>query len=355
MSDALRPNSEVIDASGQMLFSEVPQTVCFEPLYTCNIKCKYCYIGQEKNTRTPVVPPLELTLRILKQMHEDGVKEVYLAGGEPLTHPNFKAICEYMADIQFEHRGVITNGILIDDDIAQLLKRCGFWVNVTFRGSTADIFDDITTIKGSFRRTLQGLQCLQQAGINPGIELDPIPANYRYVKDMIHLLLSENIRVREVWIHRIAPFGDAEDKDDFTMSLDDYKAVLLQAKAIQDEYGVATSFEDGLPLCLFEEELHPYIIPCACGITSATIDPFGNFRRCACHPKQFGNILKTSFKKLWIEELGDFRSLTWLNPLCKNCGLLGQCGGGCSVTARSEAGHAKDRFAEYFVPVDTNR
>jgi radical SAM protein with 4Fe4S-binding SPASM domain len=347
MSEALRPPSEILNSEGKVQYPTVPQTVCFEPLYGCNIRCSYCYIGETDNVDSPSVPPLELTLKLLRTIKHEGVREVYLAGGEPLSHPRFTQICVEIANLNFEHRGVVTNGMMVTRDLAERLKQLDFWVNISFRGPTPEMFDEITRSKGSFRGALRGLHILSSVGIRPAVEIDLIPLNFNRLYDIISMLLQEGIPLREVWLHRIAPFGDAAKSQDVQIALEQYREVFSQAKRIKDDFNVDAIYEDGFPLCLLDKEFWTYTIPCACGITSATIDPFGNFRRCACHPKQYGNILEASLRKLWSQALEEFRSLAWLSPACKECTLLSRCGGGCSVTLHSTIGHAVDHFSQH--------
>lgn len=332
------------------VFSEIPIEVCFEPLYLCNMRCNYCYIGEEHNVAVPTIPKFEITANILATLRNEGVRQIYLAGGEPAAHPNFDQLCKYIAELGFDERGIITNGTLISKNIAQLLKDLGFWVNVSVRGPDSKISDDIARSNGTFHRTLEGLHNLCQAGISPAIEFDPIQANYKLLYSTIQILVEYGISIREVWLHRIAPFGDASNLET-PLSVEQYQEVFEQARSIKEDFGIQATFEDSFPLCLLDDELRTHTAPCDCGNTLANIDPYGNLRRCACHPGSLGNILQSPLRDLWREGLSHFRSLVWLSSDCQQCDLLRQCGGGCSVSSKSTQGYAPDRFAERFSPV----
>lgn len=347
--------SETQDASGISDTTRIipstplPQTICFEPLYLCNIKCNYCYIGEELNIRRPSIPPLDDTLQIIRSVYTEGVREIYLAGGEPTTHPAFDRICRYLTEMGFEDRGLVTNGTLLHEQRAQLLHELGFWVNVSFRGPSESAFDRVARTRGVFQRALRGLHALADAGISPGIEYDPVPDNYYLLYDTISMLVSDSIPIREVWLHRIAPFGDASSVK--MLDIEHYRQVFHQAKRIESEYGLSVIFEDSFPLCLIEEDYYKHTTACDCGVTLANVDPFGNLRRCACHPRNLGNILEIPLHELWQRGLEQFRSLDWLDAKCKNCNLLTICGGGCAVSSQSSEGYGADRFAQYFTSV----
>ena len=59
--------------------------------------------------------------KAIKEAKPLGLQSVKLTGGEPMLHPQFREIVEY---IESENIGMImeTNGTLIDDDMAEFLK-----------------------------------------------------------------------------------------------------------------------------------------------------------------------------------------------------------------------------------------
>lgn len=342
-------NSSVSEHRATCDTSPVPQTICFEPLYLCNIRCNYCYIGEVRNIQSPSLPPLEHTMRILDTIHSAGVNEIYLAGGEPCAHPAFDLICQHIHELGFVDKGLVTNGTLVTEKRAHLLAQLGFWVNVSFRGPNQDIFDTIARTPGAYKRALRGLRFLKGAGLQVALEYDPVPENYRFLYETVQTLISAGIEVREVWLHRIAPFGDAPSVARLT--IEEYREVFRQAKRIRRDFGINAIFEDSFPLCLIDEEYRPYTEACDCGVTLGNVDPFGNVRRCACHPKNLGNVLSTPLNELWDRGLQHFRSNIWLDQKCQNCALLARCGGGCSVSGASDQGYGVDTFVADFKTV----
>lgn len=343
--DASGPFEGVKDLRSSLL----PQTICFEPLYLCNIRCNYCYIGEALNVHAPSLPPIENTFRVLKEIRDEGVREIYLAGGEPTSHPAFERICRYITDLGFEDRGLVTNGTLLSQKRAQLLRDLGFWVNISFRGPNQEIFDKIARTRNAFHRALRGLRALKDVGITPAIEYDPVPENFDLLYETVGMLRAEGISIREVWLHRIAPYGDAAVGE--KLDVEQYRQVFEQAKRVEREFGLSVAFEDSFPLCLIDEGFYSHTTACDCGVTLANVDPFGNLRRCACHPKNLGNILQTPLHELWQEGLRHFRSLDWLDEKCKNCDLIASCGGGCASSSHSAEGYGIDRFAQRFTPI----
>jgi len=330
----------------------LPQTVALEVLWGCNLKCNYCYIGKEKNWQSPRVPRPTALFAIIERLAAAGVQEIYLLGGEPLAHPKFEMICEYIARSAIPIRGVCTNGTLLTRRVAQLLKALDFYVEISFRGASSALFDQITGSPGSWHKALQGALILSEIGIPLGIEFDCTAQTAPELYSLIRTLVELGVRVHHVFLHRIAPLGDASTlADRGQMTLEQYHSVFAQARRITADFAIQTTFEDGFPLCLIEQADWEHVVPCACGTFLATVDPAGNVRRCACHPLVLGNLLETDLATIWSQSLQEFRSLAWLSEVCQSCTLVQQCRGGCAVSSSDCArGFAPDAFSERCIP-----
>ena len=109
------------------------RTIYLEILHGCNLRCSYCYIGDDKNHSTPYVAPALALRKRLNSLSAFGVPEVILLGGEPLLHPDLSMVLTDVAALGFGSRGVVTNGTALTPARIQLLKAHGFWVNITLR------------------------------------------------------------------------------------------------------------------------------------------------------------------------------------------------------------------------------
>lgn len=90
----------------------IPLRYFFELTYLCNLNCPYCYVGEERKKD-------ELTT----QQWFDVIDQipfysfVTLVGGEPLLRKDFIPILEKTAKKTLGKLNVVTNGILINDEI----------------------------------------------------------------------------------------------------------------------------------------------------------------------------------------------------------------------------------------------
>jgi radical SAM protein with 4Fe4S-binding SPASM domain len=329
-----------------------PRTVFLEVLYGCNLYCSYCYVGREANHRRPVVPDVTTIGRVLDVLASADVEELVLLGGEPLLHPGIEAICHGIAARGFPVRGVVTNGTVVTDRVARLLKDTGFWVDISFRGPDSATFDGIAGKQGAFEKAFEAARLLSRYEVTIGIEYDCIPENYDKLYDTVVRLIEAEVRIKQLQLHRISPAGDAQARfGDFALTLAQWRVVFEQAARIRDELKVPVVFEDGFPLCLVASDYWDMITPCPCGYTLLTIDPAGEARPCSCRGAVLGNVLEDPLSTIWQQRLAGYRAPARHEAACLECDVFEACRGGCGASGDGPLRGPADLFSEHFRPI----
>jgi radical SAM protein with 4Fe4S-binding SPASM domain len=320
-------------------------------MYGCNLACKYCYVGASRNHNNPVLPDLTVTRRILENLRAEGVCEVVLLGGEPTLHPRFADICGYLAELQFPHRGVVTNGTLVSAEVLKAIVQNDLWVDVTFRGADSAMFDAVASRTGAFGRAVDGIVQLARSNVNVGVEFDCTPQNHSQLFALIERLEHLGVSLKQVQLHRVLPAGDASfSPGDWILSVSQWETVFEQALHARRQFGVRVVLEDGFPFCLVNQKYWELILPCACGYSLITISPVGEARYCSCHDSSLGNILERPLRGIWEEGLRDYREPLRQHEACAECDLVDVCRGGCSASGWGE--HAgRDIFESQFRPI----
>ena len=132
----------------------------------CNLKCVMCYTDPFNTPeRIRQELPTSEILRILDEIHEAGCMELVLTGGEPLSRPDFLEIYQAAHQKGFLIT-IFTNGTRITEEIF----KC--WsvmrpksVEISLHGVSAEVFDGVTQMPGSFDRCLQWIRRLMEAHI----------------------------------------------------------------------------------------------------------------------------------------------------------------------------------------------
>ena len=139
----------------------IPFSCVLELTYKCNLKCLHCYVIKDNKK--------ELTTKqffnVLNQLKDLGTLYLTISGGEPLVRKDFFEITEYAKKNNFALR-IFTNATLINSKIADKIKKLKpIAVEVSLYG-LGKTHDEITQVKGSFRRAVNGIKLLTKRGVN---------------------------------------------------------------------------------------------------------------------------------------------------------------------------------------------
>ncbi len=138
----------------------------------CNLACQHCWIAPtyQKDGGTGGHLEYDMFVDAIEQGIPLGLASVKLTGGEPLLHPDFCKIVDY---VRQKNLSLIieTNGTLITESLAQFLKREGILkhISISIDGATAKTHDPFRGVKGSFDKAMQGFEHMVAAGFRPEI------------------------------------------------------------------------------------------------------------------------------------------------------------------------------------------
>ncbi len=152
---------------------KIPIRTHFVPTWSCNLRCIHCYPYLRRDR--------DLTFREAKRKLDElasaGCLFLGFSGGEPLVRKDFLSIARYAAAKSFAI-SLDTNGTLITPFIADEIRRMKFArVRVTLLGATPAAHEQITGVKGSFQKSLNGVKLLKERGINLSIQITVMKEN----------------------------------------------------------------------------------------------------------------------------------------------------------------------------------
>lgn len=149
----------------------VPINVAFELTERCNIRCLHCYNhdrDRQEGACADEAPELSTDeiLRVLGEVREAGCMFLAFTGGEALAHPELFTFLDRARDLNMAVQ-LLSNGTLLRPGVAARLAtyRNLLGVSVSIYGATPEVHDGITQVRGSFRRTWDGVRRLRAAGV----------------------------------------------------------------------------------------------------------------------------------------------------------------------------------------------
>ena len=138
----------------------------------CNLRCKYCFTNSPKGDHVKEYLDYDAIARLADEADELGYFEFDLQGGELLLQP--KKLFKVLEAIKPErfYLYLTTNGYYLDEDMAQRLAKAGVSrVSVSIDSMDEKIHDEIRGRKDSWRRAMEGLKHVQNAGIDPYLNI----------------------------------------------------------------------------------------------------------------------------------------------------------------------------------------
>jgi len=313
-------------------FLSAPTSVDVFITSRCNLNCIHCFSGREEETIH------ELSVGELKsifdQFEELGVFEVRINGGEPFLHPEIVEILRDLGERRFR-KVILTNGTLLDEEKANLLKVSEVIPTVSLDDSEAEEHDLFRAVKGSFNRTVEALKLLQKHGVQYGINCCLHRRNLNRYSEIINLAIG-------CGAYRIAFLdlkisGRLNKNAAWIPSYDEYQKVTYGLMVGKMRY--RSKIDVALDVFLHCHNLEESIreakrgyVSCQAGKNRLSIDSKGSIYPCnmvLSDPKwSMGNIRNERISDSWFSEKWlFFRGGVKISDLnkCRDCKNLTKC------------------------------
>jgi len=266
---------------------------------SCNFRCRHCYIEfEEKHAE------FELIIKAVSEFEAIGGLRLIVSGGEPLMHPEFKAINETLKAFTGIRKILNTNGWHVAEMETEKIADLAFEEIQLSLDGPEEVHDRLRR-RGSFVRVLQSAKKIKQAGKHLAIATVINAWNYGKFKSLSQIVRS------------LKPFRWSVD-------------FICPIKRIE-EHGLVPPLKAALLMQLsFNSGKHEAQKGFACGANLCSLLPDGNLVKCDYFPDiSGGNILTKGLLQAWF----DLPKIKLEQLECSGCSLAEICGGGCRYRA----------------------
>ena len=138
----------------------------------CNLRCKYCFTNSPKGDHVKEYLDIDAIKRLADEADELGYFEFDLQGGELLLQP--KKLFQVLEAIRPErfYMYLTTNGFYLDKAMAQKLAEYKVSrVSVSIDSMDEKIHDEIRGRKESWKRAMEALKHVKDAGMDPYLNI----------------------------------------------------------------------------------------------------------------------------------------------------------------------------------------
>ncbi|MBU7028690.1 MAG: radical SAM protein [Theionarchaea archaeon] len=316
-------------------YLKAPNSIVWDVTSRCNLKCKHCYV--EAESKKTEEPSTEEAKAIIDQLKKAKVFTLSFSGGEPLLRDDLFELLEYATKSLVVD--VASNGLLIDEDIANQLKSTGIaYMQLSFDG-LEDAHDYLRGRKGAFNRLMETIEILKRVGLRFGVTSVIYRKNVHEIKEMIEL--AEKLGAFTIRFYRLIYTGRGKELTSLDLTSSEYK------KALQDVYShkgkISAVADEAFGFLLHGRENPHQWVGCQAGRTIAGIKANGQVVPCPMFSDPVfycGKVPDEDFTDIWVNSpvLSQFRTLDNIHGKCHACRYLYQCGGGCRAAVYAKTG-----------------
>ncbi len=167
-----------------------PRSLDIELTARCNLHCRYCYFFDNPQVVYADLPTQEWQT-FFEECGRCAVMSMTLAGGEPFLREDLPRLLETIVRNRMRF-SLLSNGMLIDDDIAAFIAGTGRCDSIQISVDGADAAThDACRGQGSFVGAIRGIRVLQRHGIPLTVRVTIHRHNVEHLEAIAHLLLDE--------------------------------------------------------------------------------------------------------------------------------------------------------------------
>jgi len=301
---------------------------------SCNLRCIHCYLGSQKKCNKYLNPELNADQwkNVIDEITEAGCLFLLITGGEPLLRKDFPAIYSHA-----KKNGllvtVFSNGTLVNDTILELFADLPpKAIEITLYGATEQTYERITGISGSYRKCIQGINCLKENNINLRLKTVLLKHNQKEFYAMENLAKKLDLKFR----FDASVFPTLEgNKNPMELRVNAKDAIEME---FSDPDRSQQWEEFYLRLC--EVPVSDSLYRCGAGHSLFYINPAGYLQPCLMVPYLNYNLLEGDFLTGWNVVMPRLRAKKIdAHHICKQCDkktLCGYCPGFFNLETGSE-------------------
>lgn len=309
----------------------------------CNLRCAHCY--QDAREATDKELTTEEAKTMISQIARAGFKMMIFSGGEPLMRPDIYELVEHAASCGLRP-SFGTNGTLIDDEVAQRLRRVGaFAMGISVDSLDLEKHDRFRGLENAHELTLRGIEACRRAGLPFQIHTTVVDWNRDEVCDITDFAVS--IGARAHYIFFLIPVGRGKYIQETSLEVRENERLLAalmrksaevpievkptcapQFTRVAKQLGVETRFKRG----------------CLAGLTYCVVGSEGIVRPCAYMTEEAGDVRQMPFDEIWANSplFAQLRTQAY-EGACGSCDYKDGCGG---CRARAAYYHDGDILAQ---------
>ena len=294
-------------------FKYVPESALIELCFKCNLNCKHCGSSLNAYKKSRKGEPLSLTefYSAIDDLKGLGGKRIGLVGGEPLLYENWEEVAKYASDRNF-YVSMISNGMIIDDEMAHKIKKCGIALVALSLDGPETYHNELRGSQMAFKNVLKAIASLKKEGVQVNIITTIMKGNLPLLPEIEKTISTNGVSFWQLQLG--IPMGKLSEHMEFVIEpnqLLDVKKFILEAKQRNQ---IQLTIADSIGYCSQDELImrnnsstngERVYLGCMAGCKAVAIESNGDVKGClSLQHERFieGNIREGSLKDIWTDK-----------------------------------------------------
>ena len=298
----------------------VPYSGMVSLTHGCNLRCVHCYHrGEDPAGRIRNELDAGAWMALIDDMVAAGCLFLTLTGGDPLIRNDFAEIYRHAKE-----KGILvtvfTNATLLSDKIISLFQEFPPRnIDVTLYGATAETYEGITGIPGSFNRCIQGIEALLNADLSLSLKTVLMSLNRHELLAIRQMATNYGAEFR--YDASIMPYLNG-GKRPLEFRLEPEEVAALEFSDLE----MGTQFQDFFrrsKAFVSSDKLYN----CGTGLTSFYVDSYGILQPCLMVNSPSYDLTRGDFSTGWMTVIHNIRdTCAGTEYECNDCEKKGLCG-----------------------------
>jgi MoaA/NifB/PqqE/SkfB family radical SAM enzyme len=174
----------------------------------CNLHCQHCYVESSPILTDPMIVDWP---SMLEQAFDLGCRMVQFIGGEPMYNPRLKDYVSNAGNLGFDFIEIYSNLTMINSEMLDTFSDCNAHIATSFYSLHNETHDRITGVKGSFEKTIRGIDKVVARGLPLRVGIVVMQANEADIEQTIEFLVRRGVSRSEIKTDRSRPVGRGTD------------------------------------------------------------------------------------------------------------------------------------------------
>lgn len=313
-------------------FTQLPVLGEIAVTYRCNNSCLFCYAGCGMDYNENA----EMSLKEIKYIitlfrNRAKIPFFSFTGGEPLIRTDLEKMIRFAVKAGLEVN-LITNGTLVNERRAFSLYKSGLrTAQVSVESHIPEIHDQLTGRPGSFNQTLEGIQCLQRAGIHVQTNTTLTRLNIREIGEFPAFI--RGLGVMRFSVNLYIPSGRGLNHKKLFFPYSETGPVIEQIRKAAYKQNLTFYWYSPVPYCYYNPVARGLgNKSCAAMDGLISVSPQGYVLPCSSYPEKIGNLLYEDFHNIWFSKRATyFKQKHFGLAECSGCDKFTACQSACPL------------------------